>query len=210
MMQQISLAIIEDDTVVQESLQTFFNLHSEINIVAVAPSVENFLKQLNKLSTLPKILLLDINLSGISGLKGIPIIKKELPNIEIMMLTTFEETDSIFRALTLGACSYMSKRTSLQKILEAVLIVNRGGSYMSPAIARKIANYYAPKKNKQTLTHRQKEIVAGIVSGKSYKMIASDLFVSIDTVRSHIKNIYRLLEIHSKAELIRKSYNNEL
>lgn len=210
MMQQISLAILEDDTVVQESLQTFFNLHSEIDIVAIAPSVEDFLEQLNTLKDLPKILLLDINLSGISGLKGIPLIRKELPNVEIMMLTTFEETDSIFKSLTLGACSYMSKRTSLQKILEAIHIVNNGGSYMSPAIARKIVNYYTPKSPKQKLTKRQQEIVEGIVIGKSYKMIASDLFVSIDTVRSHIKNIYKALEIHSKAELIRKSYNNEL
>ena len=209
-MQQISLAIIEDDTVVQESLETFFKLHPEIQVVSVTSSVEDFLNQVNSLNKIPKIFLLDINLKGMSGLKGIPLIKKELPNSEIIMLTTFEETNSIFKALTLGACSYMSKRTSLQKILEAILIVNNGGSYMSPAIARKIVNYYKPKKTKQTLTKRQKEIVDGIVAGKSYKMIAADLFVSIDTVRSHIKNIYKTLEIHSKAELIRKSFDNEL
>ena len=209
-MQQISLAIIEDDTVVQESLETFFKLHPEIQVVSVTSSVEDFLNQVNSLNKIPKIFLLDINLKGMSGLKGIPLIKKELPNSEIIMLTTFEETNNIFKALTLGACSYMSKRTSLQKILEAILIVNNGGSYMSPAIARKIVNYYKPKKTKQTLTKRQKEIVDGIVAGKSYKMIAADLFVSIDTVRSHIKNIYKTLEIHSKAELIRKSFDNEL
>ena len=209
-MQQISLAIIEDDTVVQESLETFFKLHPEIQVVSVTSSVEDFLNQVNSLNKIPKIFLLDINLKGMSGLKGIPLIKKELPNSEIIMLTTFEETNSIFKALTLGACSYMSKRTSLQKILEAILIVNNGGSYMSPAIARKIVNYYKPKKTKQTLTKRQKEIVDGIVAGKSYKMIAADLFVSIDTVRSHIKNIYKTLEIHSKAELIRKSFDNDL
>ena len=209
-MQEISLAIIEDDTVVQESLETFFKLHPEIQVVSVTSSVEDFLNQVNSLNKIPKIFLLDINLKGMSGLKGIPLIKKELPNSEIIMLTTFEETNSIFKALTLGACSYMSKRTSLQKILEAILIVNNGGSYMSPAIARKIVNYYKPKKTKQTLTKRQKDIVDGIVAGKSYKMIAADLFVSIDTVRSHIKNIYKTLEIHSKAELIRKSFDNEL
>ncbi|MGV6827940.1 MAG: response regulator transcription factor [Flavobacteriales bacterium] len=103
----------------------------------------------------------------------------------------------------------MSKRISLQKIAEAFKILSEGGSYMSPAIARKIANYYAPKK-KQLLTKRQLEIVEGIVNGKSYKMIAADLFVSIDTVRSHIKNIYKTLEINCKAELIKKSFNKEL
>lgn len=138
--------------------------------------------------------MLNINLPGISGLEGLPLIRKKLPELHVIMLTTFDETNKIFKALSCGACSYMSKRISLQKILEAVLIVSEGGSYMSPAIARKIANYYAPKK-KQLLTERQLEIV----TGKSYKMIAADLFVSIDTVRSHIKNIYKTLEINCKA-----------
>nr|WP_321226674.1 response regulator transcription factor [uncultured Psychroserpens sp.] len=103
------------------------------------------------------------------------------------------------------------KKTPLKKILEAVEVVHNGGSYMSPSIARKIVNRFAPKKNhNDVLTPRQKDIVAGIVDGKSYKMIANDLFVSLDTVRSHIKNIYKALEINSKAELIKKSYNNEL
>jgi DNA-binding NarL/FixJ family response regulator len=127
------------------------------------------------------------------------------------MLTTFEDNDSIYKALCAGACSYLSKKTPLKKILEAILVVHQGGSYMSPAIARKIANHFAQKQIKSNvLTERQKEIVTGIVAGKSYKMIANDLFVSIDTVRTHIKNIYKALEINSKAELIRKSYDNEL
>ncbi len=205
----INLAIIEDDLVVQESLVEFFGLQPNIETVLVSNSVESFLERINKCENLPKILLLDINLPGLSGLEGLPLIKKELPDLDVMMLTTFDETDKIFEALSCGACSYMSKRISLQKILEAIEIVSKGGSYMSPAIARKIANFYAPKK-KQQLTARQMEIVDGIVSGKSYKMVATDLFVSIDTVRSHIKNIYKTLEINCKAELIRKSYNNEL
>jgi len=208
-MKSIKLAIIEDDLVIQESLVEFFGLQKSIDIVLVANSVERFFELIKGCEITPQILLLDINLPGISGLKGLPLIKKELPDLDVMMLTTFEETDKIFEALSCGACSYMSKRISLQKILEAVQIVGQGGAYMSPAIARKIANYYAPKK-KQILTERQMEIVKGIVEGKSYKMIASDLFVSIDTVRSHIKNIYTILEINCKAELIRKSYNKEL
>jgi DNA-binding NarL/FixJ family response regulator len=139
----------------------------------------------------------------------LPDIKKILPDLDVIILTTFEETDMIFKALSAGACSYVSKRTSLTQIKEAVEVVSKGGSYMSPAIARKIADFYAPKKTIQ-LTKRQLEIVNGIVKGKSYKMIAQDLFISLDTVRSHIKNIYKILEINSKAELIRKSFNNEL
>jgi len=208
-MKPINLAIIEDDLVIQESLVEYFGLQDAIEVVLVADAVERFFEMIDDCEKTPNILLLDINLPGISGLEGLPLIKNKLPELDVMMLTTFDETDKIFEALSCGACSYMSKRISLQKILEAITIVSQGGSYMSPAIARKIANYYAPKK-KQLLTERQMEIVEGIVAGKSYKMIATDLFVSIDTVRSHIKNIYKTLEINCKAELIRKSFNKEL
>ena len=208
-MKPINLAIIEDDLIIQESLVEFFGMQENITTVLVAGSVESFFEKITACEIMPSILLLDINLPGISGLEGLPLIKNKFPELDVMMLTTFEETDKIFEALSCGACSYLSKRVSLQKIAEAVKIVNNGGSYMSPAIARKIANYYAPKK-KKLLTERQLEIVDGIVSGKSYKMIASDLFVSIDTVRSHIKNIYKTLEINCKAELIKKSFNKEL
>lgn len=208
-MNTIFLAIIEDDLVVQESLVEYFGLQENIETVVVSNSVEKFLDLIKDCKTLPSILLLDINLPGISGLEGLLLIKKEIPDLDVMMLTTFDETDNIFEALSCGACSYMSKRISLQKILEAVKIVSLGGSYMSPAIARKIANFYAPKKS-HLLTSRQMDVVNGIVAGKSYKMIATNLFVSIDTVRSHIKNIYKTLNINSKAELIRKSYNKEI
>jgi DNA-binding NarL/FixJ family response regulator len=210
-MKHINLAIIEDDLVVQESLNDFFEALPNIECLLISSSVESFLKALPELNKTPDILLLDINLLGMSGIDGIPLLLNEMPKIDIIMLTTFEDNDSIFKALCAGACSYLSKKTPLKKIREAVEVVYDGGSYMSPSIARKIVNKYAPKRNQSSsLTPRQKEIVNEIVAGKSYKMIAEDLFVSLDTVRSHIKNIYKALEINSKAELIRKSYDNEI
>jgi DNA-binding NarL/FixJ family response regulator len=210
-MNSIKLAIIEDDTLIQESLSDYFNAQPHLDCLLITASVEDFIKTIKTSKTYPEIILLDINLLGMSGIEGIPLILKELPEVSIIMLTTFEDNDSIYKALCAGACSYLSKKTSLKKILEAILVVHQGGSYMSPAIARKIANHFAQKQIKSNvLTERQKEIVTGIVAGKSYKMIANDLFVSLDTVRTHIKNIYKALEINSKAELIRKSYDNEL
>jgi DNA-binding NarL/FixJ family response regulator len=210
-MNSIKLAIIEDDTLIQESLSDYFNAQPHLDCLLITASVEDFIKAIKTSKTYPEIILLDINLLGMSGIEGIPLILKELPEVSIIMLTTFEDNDSIYKALCAGACSYLSKKTSLKKILEAILVVHQGGSYMSPAIARKIANHFAQKQIKSNvLTERQKEIVTGIVAGKSYKMIANDLFVSLDTVRTHIKNIYKALEINSKAELIRKSYDNEL
>ncbi|EMY80678.1 response regulator transcription factor [Psychroflexus gondwanensis] len=210
-MNSIKLAIIEDDTLIQESLSDYFNAQPHLDCLLITASVEDFIKAIKSSKNHPEIILLDINLLGMSGIEGIPLILKELPEVSIIMLTTFEDNDSIYKALCAGACSYLSKKTSLKKILEAILVVHQGGSYMSPAIARKIANHFAQRQIKSNvLTERQKEIVAGIVAGKSYKMIANDLFVSLDTVRTHIKNIYKALEINSKAELIRKSYDNEL
>ncbi|MBZ9628365.1 response regulator transcription factor [Psychroflexus sp. CAK57W] len=205
---QINIAIVEDDPVVLDGLVSFFTMQTSIKLLHTFGSVEKFIEWIDKSSS-PFILLLDIQLPGQSGIEALPKIKTLLPELEVIILTTFEETDVIFKALSAGACSYISKRSSLPKIKEAVEVVAQGGSYMSPAIARKISDYYKPKPKSQ-LTERQLEIVKGIVIGKSYKMIASDLFISLDTVRSHIKNIYKALEINSKAELIRKSYDNEL
>ncbi|MFO7745034.1 MAG: response regulator transcription factor [Psychroflexus sp.] len=205
---QINIVIVEDDPVVLDGLVSFFTMQPYINLVKTFKSAEQFIDWITK-SSADFILLLDIQLPGQSGIEALPKIKSLLPELEVIILTTFEETDVIFKALRAGACSYISKRSSLPKINEAVEVVAQGGSYMSPAIARKIADYYKPK-SKSQLTERQLDIVTGIVKGKSYKMIASDLFISLDTVRSHIKNIYKVLEINSKAELIRKSYDNEL
>ncbi len=209
----ISLALIEDDLLIQESLRDFFRAQEGIAELQTATSVECFLSDFAKVENRlePEIILLDINLLGISGIEGIPLLLDAFSEVDIIMLTTFEDNDKIFKALSAGACSYLSKKTPLAKILEAVEVVYAGGSYMSPSIARKVVNRFAPsKKVSQKLTKRQQEIVDGIVAGKSYKMIADDLFVSLDTVRSHIKNIYNALNINSKAELIRKSYDNEI
>tara|TARA_R100000935_G_scaffold8302_7_gene17517 strand:- start:147025 stop:147657 length:633 start_codon:yes stop_codon:yes gene_type:complete len=210
-MNPIRLAIIEDEVLIQESLKTFFDSVAHIVCLTVSASVEDFLKKLPELEILPDVLLLDINLLGMTGIEGIPLLLHEMPEVDIIMLTTFEDNDSIFKALCAGACSYLSKKTPLKKIQEAVEVVREGGSYMSPSIARKIVTHYAPKTTRQNvLSPREADVVKGIVAGKSYKMIADDLFVSINTVRTHIKNIYKTLGINSKAELIKKSYDGEV
>jgi len=203
------VVIVEDDPVISESLVSFLGIAENMQVVKAFQNAEAFIEWLKKHHKKKFILLLDIQLPGKTGIESLPYIQKISPDLDVIILTTFEETDIIFKALRAGACSYVSKRTPLQNIKEAVEIVAKGGSYMSPAIARKIANFYAPK-NSETLTDRQNEIVNGIVNGKSYKMIAKDLFISHDTVRSHIKIIYSKLKINSKAQLIKKSFDNEL
>ncbi|MCB0464365.1 MAG: response regulator transcription factor [Aequorivita sp.] len=210
-MEKIHLAIVEDDILIKESLERYLGENKIIKITFIANSVEDFLKTLD-VSREPKVdvVLLDIGLPGISGLEGIRPIKEKLPKANIIMLTTYEEDEKIFKALCGGAVSYISKRTPLTKIEEAIITIYRGGSYMSPSIARKVINYFAPKQEKEEsmLTLRQEQIVQGIMDGLSYKLIAERYMISIDTVRDHIKKIYIILNIHSKAELIKKMHTN--
>ena len=213
-MKTINLAIVEDDILIKESLESYLSDNKSISIQFIASSVEDFLNAI-EVAREPKvdIILLDIGLPGMSGLDGISHIQKLLPKVNIIMLTTYEEDDKIFKALCAGAVSYISKRTPLTKIEEAITTIFYGGAYMSPSIARKVINYFGPSKvqNEMTsLTSRQQQIVQCVVDGLSYKMIADKLLISIDTVRDHIKKIYRLLNINSKAELIKKSFEKKI
>ena len=212
-MENIKLALIEDEPVVRESVQSYLSANPAVTIQLTAASVEAALQHLqNPRNRDINLILLDIGLPGMSGLEGIRHLRQKLPEADIVMLTTFEEDDKIFKALCAGACSYISKRTSLAKIQEALFVVHRGGSYMSPSIARKIAAHFMPRQAKEqdTLTPRQKQIVDGLVEGLSYKLIADKLSISIDTVRDHIKRIYRALEVNSKAEVIRKALKGDI
>ena len=206
----IRIGIIEDEKMVLESLIGLFETDDRFEVLETAGSVEEYLERAHRYA--PDILLLDIGLgSGMTGLEGIRPLKTRFENCEIIMLTTFDDADRIFKALCAGATAYLTKHTPFDKIIEAIITVSRGGSYMSPAIARKVVNYFAPKKTYSgELTPRQHQIVEAVVEGLSYKMIADKLLISTDTVRDHIKKIYRKLEINSKAELITKKMRGEL
>jgi len=212
-MESICVAIIEDDKVTRENVKIYLEDHPSIRVAYDEESVEAFLKAIkNTLKPQIDLLLLDIGLPGMTGVEGIQYIKEVLPDINIMMLTTYEEDDIIFEALCAGACSYLAKRTPLSKIREAVFTVYRGGAYMSPSIAIKVVQHFKPKqvKQKEVLTVRQKQIVKGLVAAQSYQMIADNLEISLDTVRDHIRRIYRQLNVNSKIEVIRKSMDGEI
>jgi len=209
----IAVGIVEDEPIVRESLVTFFEGQHNVEVVCQVPSLEDFQEMYSVgENTAPDVILLDIGLPGMSGLEGIRVIKKIVPDTDIVMLTTYEESEIIFKALCAGACSYLSKRSSLSQILEAITVVHQGGSYMSPSIARKVVTYFSPSDNskKELLTPRQQQIVSGLVDGLSYKMIADKYLVSIETVRDHIKKIYKKLQINSKAELIKLSVDGDI
>lgn len=206
-----NIILIEDDIVIRESLIQYITETNIMTVMSSYSSVEAFLDHYIDVDVVDTILL-DIGLPGVSGVEGIPDILIKCPNADIVMLTTYEETEVIFEAICAGATSYITKRSSLSKIIDALNIVHNGGSYMSPSIARKVfKKLHAPKKkNTINITPRQEEIVKYIAEGYKYKEIAEKCFISLNTVRSHIKKIYKQLKVSNKGELIIKYHKGEL
>ncbi|MGB4846564.1 MAG: response regulator transcription factor [Saprospiraceae bacterium] len=212
-MTKTKIVIIEDNQVIRDNVSRFIRFHEEFDVVETVGSIESFMHMLQidpRFKT--DIILLDIGLPGVSGLDGIPMILELMPEVDIIMLTSYEEEDVILRALCSGACSYLSKKASLEEIVDAIRIVVKGGSYMSPSIAREIVTHLmGGRVSKATiLSDRQKEILEKLVEGKSYGTIAHELFISIETVRSHVKALYKVLQVNNKAEAIAKYLRGEI
>lgn len=212
-MEKKFVSLIEDNALIRENISKFIGLHEEFEFSMLHSSAESFFLEIKaNPSKKTDILLLDIGLPGMSGLEALPILLEALPNVNIIILSTYEEEDMILKALCAGACSYISKKASLPEIVDAIRIVINGGSYMSPSIAREIINHFmGGRVSKATsLPERQKEILEKLVEGKSYQIISQELFISVETVRTHIKKMYKLLQVNNKTEAITKYMNGHI
>src|SRR5690554_819018 len=207
------VGIVEDNKKIRDLIQRYLDMQKEMQCPVAVDSVEELLDFLEKHEK-PDAILMDIQLPGMSGIKGMEIIKSKYPEIEIIMLTVYHDSHKIFDSLKAGASGYLLKHTSLPEIKEAIEDLMKGGAPMSPQIARKVISHFneeAPKKNEDSiLISREQDIVNGLVDGLSYKMIADRFDISIDTVRAHIRNIYKKLHVNSKAEVITKSLRGEI
>ena len=171
-------------------------------VVSAYSNCEDAIK--NILPDNPDIILMDIELPGMSGIEGIKIIKKQLPETNIIMITVHENGELVFDALCAGACGYITKTSNYSKLLEGIEEALSGGAPMSSNIARMVVESFQKNSN-SPLTKRETQVLELLSKGKSYSVIADELFIHKETVKSHIKNIYYKLQVNSKADAIEKA-----
>ncbi|MBC7553291.1 MAG: response regulator transcription factor [Taibaiella sp.] len=202
----IIVAIIEDDETIREGYAFLIGNTPGYKIAGAYSSYEEAVKKIAHDD--PDVILLDVELPGISGIDALPKLKKLLPETHILILTVYEQEMLIFRSLGNGAAGYLTKNTPPEKIVAAIKEVTEGGGPMSANIARMVISSF--KRNASTpLTRRETEILEQIATGKSRKRIADELFIDLETVKSHIKNIYYKLDVHSKADAIKAAKDNK-
>ena len=202
-----SIAVIEDDTTIRNYLANEIQGRMSIKRMEVFSDAESALDSLT--SNPVEIALFDVQLPGMTGIECIQRLKMIHPRMQMMVLTVYDNNDVIFSALKAGASSYILKNTPPEKIIEAINELHSGGSPISSQIARKVIEAFQIKEKSnehfQALSRREQEILEQLSRGFRYKEIADNLFVSIETVRTHIRNIYEKLQVNSRIEALKKT-----
>jgi DNA-binding NarL/FixJ family response regulator len=206
----ISVGIVEDDLEFRQSLVYLISSFTEYKVAWSYSSVEEASGNYSETD----VMLLDINLPGMSGIEAIPLFKKKNPGQKIIMLTILEDDQHILEAIKNGADGYILKKSSPEKILDAIKQVYEGGAALTPMVARQVLAFLKPgsaaPESPSMLTAREKEILLLLTQGLNNEMIAGKLFISAQTVRNHIKNIYDKLQVHSRAQVVAKALKERL
>ncbi len=210
-MNPIRVSIVEDNHDIRTGLKLIINSSNELICDNIFSNAEDAIRSLENNNT--DVVLMDIDLPGMNGIEAIKKLKLICPGSQFMMLTVYEDDDMIFKSLQAGANGYLLKKSSATQIVQAVMDLHLGGSPMSPGIARKVLNAFnkqpeKPKPDYQDLSEREKDIVNGLALGFRYKEIADKLFISPETVRTHIRNIYQKLQVQSRTDAINKVFHN--
>jgi DNA-binding NarL/FixJ family response regulator len=204
----VKVAIVEDDNEIREGLAVLINGSEGFQCVAAYSSAEDALSDLLKKK--PDVVLMDINLPHMSGIECTRKLKELRPDLSIMVLTVYDDDESIFESLKAGARGYILKKTPPAKLLESILELYNGGSPISSRIARKIVQTFqvlgTSSEERENLSKRENEILAYLAKGYRYKEIAETLFISIETVRTHVRNIYEKLHVRSRTEAVLKAF----
>ncbi|MCF8323473.1 MAG: response regulator transcription factor [Leadbetterella sp.] len=208
----IKVALYEDNDSLRESLSNVLHNSEEFVLTGAFEDANQILK--NCAINAPDVILMDVDMPGISGIEASALVTKAFPKTNILILTVFEDQEKLFNALQSGASGYLLKKSKIIEIIEAIHDIYNGGSPMTPAIARKVLDFFTRPQNQpnpeEKLSERELDILKCLVAGDSYKMIASNCFISMGTVRSHINNIYKKLHVNSKSEAVVKALKERL
>lgn len=206
----ITVSIVDDEAKLRQSIATFVNGSPGFKCVSHYGSAEDALKGLP--ADKPDVVLMDINMGEMSGIECVEKLKGQSPAMQILMLTVYEDTEKIFRALAAGANGYLLKRSSPTKLLAAIREVHGGGSPMTSSIARKVVASFQKQKpsadaggeKSGQLSPREQAVLDGLAKGWTYKQLASELDISIDTIRTYVRRIYEKLHVQSRTEAVAK------
>ncbi len=204
----IRVSIVEDLTEVREGLAELVSSDRELLMIGSFEDAESAVQKLPDLQA--DIVLMDINLPGMSGIDCIKIVKEKCPGTQFMMFTVYENDDKVLQAMQAGATGYLLKRTKPEHILESIKELNQGGSPMSSNIARKLLNIFLHEKKaikKDILSDRENEVLQLLADGLLYKEIADRLYIGHGTVRQHLHHIYEKLHVHNRTEAVNRYFD---
>jgi DNA-binding NarL/FixJ family response regulator len=203
---QIKVAIVDDDEGIRASLAALIRRSSAFRLAGEYADAESALREIPNHP--PDVVLMDINLPGIKGVECVRQLKVRSPAVQFLMLTVYEDSDSLFNSLKAGASGYLLKRTASARLLEAIRDVHAGGSPMTPQLARRVVQFFSqPAKQASAvlaLTPGEREFLEQLANGYAYKEIADRMNISIDTVRSYVRTVYEKLHVHSRTEAVVK------
>ena len=205
----LSVLLFEDNDLLRESIGSMVQLNDRYVVTGSFNNVLMAEKQIKEIN--PDIVLMDIDMPGRTGIEAVKRIRIAGMNIPVLMLTVFDDTKNVFDAICAGASGYLLKKHLSVKLFDAIDEVLNGGAPMSPSIAHMvIASMQKPTSNTYQLTPREKEVLSSLAKGNSYKMMATEYSISVDTVRAHIKKIYEKLQVHSQTEAVSKALKERL
>lgn len=206
------LLIYEDNPQLREGLTMLINGSEGFEVLAAFKNCNNVTEEVTAWK--PDVILMDIDMPGINGIEGLKKIRQVNDEVKVLMLTVFDDNKNVFQAISSGANGYVLKKTPPTKLLEYIKEAQSGGAPMTASIATQVLKMFSSMNNEKgedyNLSDREKQVLQFLVEGYSYKMIANEMFIAIDTVRSHIKKIYEKLHVNSKSEAVAKAFKDKL
>lgn len=212
--EKVKVIIYDDNVNVRQSIEMLLSVTTHMELVGAYSNGKHLLDDIR--NTNPTIVLMDIDMPGINGIESVKLLRSKYPELPVLMLTGFEDDENVFQSIVAGANGYILKSAKMDSLIHYIEEVSSGGAPMSPVIARKVLTQFAkvhpstPNQEDYNLSNREKQVLQQLVTGKSYKFIASELHISYETVHSHIRRIYQKLQVNSVGEAISKTIHQQI